>query len=221
MNGITHRRLRSERHLYWPCPSEDHPGSMRRYLDHVFPTPDGKAVFHPRTHQPARELTDHEFPFILTTGRLYAHWHTLTRTAKCEKLRLREPDPFLEIHPDDAAQLDVQEGEPVQVSSRRGTIRIRAKLTEAVAPGTVFLPFHWGDLFAPENAVNYLTISATDPISRQPELKYCAVALERIPAAFSSAWSRPEAALTSATARSEELAIHPSSTRAPYAGEPC
>jgi ferredoxin-nitrate reductase len=182
MTGITSGRLRAERHVYWPCPSEEHPGSKRRYLDHVFPTPDGKAVFLPRPHQMPRELTDHEFPFILTTGRLYSHWHTLTRTAKCEKLRLREPDPFLELHPEDAARLEVQDGESVQVSSRRGTIRIRAKLSDGVAPGTVFLPFHWGDLYAPENAVNYLTISATDPISRQPELKYCAVALEKVPA---------------------------------------
>jgi ferredoxin-nitrate reductase len=180
MTGVTSGRLRTERHVYWPCPAEEHSGSRRRYLDRVFPTPDGKAVFLPRPHQMPRELTDHEFPFILTTGRLYSHWHTLTRTAKCEKLRLREPEPFLELHPEDAARLDVQEGEPVQVSSRRGTIRIRARLSDGIAPGTVFLPFHWGDLYAPENAVNYLTISATDPISRQPELKYCAVALEKV-----------------------------------------
>jgi ferredoxin-nitrate reductase len=193
MTGITSRRLRSERHVYWPCPSEEHPGSKRRYQDGVFPTPDGRALFLPRPHQMPRELTDHEFPFILTTGRLYSHWHTLTRTAKCEKLRLREPDPFLEIHPEDAARIDVQEGDPVQVSSRRGTIRIRARLSDGVAPGTVFLPFHWGDLYAPENAVNYLTISATDPISRQPELKYCAVALEKVPATLTAEPSPAEA----------------------------
>src|SRR5262249_30962405 len=86
MTGITAQRLREERHIYWPCPSEEHRGSPRRYLDHVFPTPEGRARFLPRPHQPPRELTDHEFPFVLTTGRLYAHWHTLTRTAKNEKL---------------------------------------------------------------------------------------------------------------------------------------
>jgi ferredoxin-nitrate reductase len=191
MTGITASRLREQRHVYWPCPSEGHRGSPRRYLDQVFPTPDGRARFLPRPHQTPRELTDHEFPFILTTGRLYAHWHTLTRTAKCEKLVRRDPAPFVEVHPDDAARLGVAEGEVVQVSSRRGTIRVAARLSDAVAPGQLFLPFHWGDLYAPGNAVNYLTISATDTLSKQPELKFCAAAVEKVP---SEAHAPPRAA---------------------------
>jgi ferredoxin-nitrate reductase len=182
MTGITARRLRSERHVYWPCPTEEHRGSPRRYLDQVFPTPDGLARFLPRPHQAPREATDHEFPLILTTGRLYAHWHTLTRTAKCDKLVRREPGAYLEVHPDDAARLGVAEGDVVQVSSRRGTIRVKAHLSDAVSPGTVFLPMHWGDLFGSGNAINYLTISATDTMSKQPELKFCAVAVEKAPA---------------------------------------
>jgi ferredoxin-nitrate reductase len=182
MTGITARRLRSERHVYWPCPSEEHRGSPRRYLDRVFSTPDGRARFLRRPHQSPREATDHEFPFILTTGRLYAHWHTLTRTAKCDRLVRRDPEAFLEVHPEHAARLAVADGEIVQVSSRRGTIRVKARLSEAVSPGTVFLPMHWGDLFGPGNAANYLTISATDPVSKQPELKFCAVAVEKAPA---------------------------------------
>jgi ferredoxin-nitrate reductase len=180
MTGMTAARLRSRRHLYWPCPNEEHQGSPRRYLDQVFPTVDGRARFLPRDHHPPREQADHEFPFVLTTGRIYAHWHTLTRTAHCERLVRRDPGPYLELHPGDAARLDLAEGETVQVSSRRGTIRVPARLTEGVDPGTVFLPFHWGDLFAPANAVNYLTVSATDAVSKQPELKYCAVALEKV-----------------------------------------
>jgi ferredoxin-nitrate reductase len=180
MSGITSRRLRQERQVYWPCASEADPGQKRRYLDRVFPTPDGRARFLPREHRPARETTDHEFPLVLTTGRLYAHWHTLTRTAKCDKLVRREPGPYLEIHPEDAGALGVGEGELVQVSSRRGTVRLPARLSTAATPGTVFVPFHWGDLFAPANAVNYLTISALDTLSKQPELKFCAVSLERV-----------------------------------------
>jgi ferredoxin-nitrate reductase len=180
MAGITARRLRRERHVYWPCPSADHPGSMRRYLDRIFPTPDGKARFLPRPHLPPREVTDHEFPFVLTTGRLYGHWHTLTRTAKCVKLVRRDPAPFVELHPEVARQLQVREGELVQLSSRRGTIRLPAKIRANVLPGLVFLPFHWGDLFAPDNAANYLTIAATDATSKQPELKFCAVAVEKV-----------------------------------------
>ncbi len=156
------------------------PALKRRYLDSEFPTPDGRARFLPRDHRPPREGTDHEFPFVLTTGRLYAHWHTLTRTAKCAKLVLREPGPYVEVHPADAARLGVSAGELVQLSSRRGTIRLPARLSDEAAPGTVFVPFHWGDLFAPANAANYLTISATDTLSKQPELKFCAVALEKV-----------------------------------------
>jgi anaerobic selenocysteine-containing dehydrogenase len=182
MTGITARRLRTERHVYWPCQSEDAPGRKRRYLDGVFPTPDGRARFLPRDHRPAREPTDHEFPFVLTTGRLYSHWHTLTRTAKCDKLVKREPGPFVEMHPADAGRLGVAEGDRVQISSRRGTVQLPARLCDGAAPGTVFVPFHWGDLFARANAANYLTISATDTLSKQPELKFCAVALEKVPA---------------------------------------
>ncbi len=178
--GMTSERLRRERSLQWPCPTEGHPGTKRRYLDRVFPTADGRANFLPRDHREPRELPDHEFPFVLTTGRLYAHWHTLTRTGKCDKLVKREPGPFVEIHPEDATRLGVAEGGLVQVSSRRGTIQLQARLSEGVTPGMIFLPFHWGDLFAPESAVNYLTISAIGRVAKQPELKFCAVNVERV-----------------------------------------
>jgi ferredoxin-nitrate reductase len=178
--GMSSARLRRETSLQWPCPNPDHPGSKRRFLDRRFATPDGRALFLPRDHREPREPPDHEFPFVLTTGRLYSHWHTLTRTAKCAKLVRREPKPFVEIHPDDAARLEVAEGELVQLSSRRGTIRLKARLKEGVTPGMVFVPFHWGDLFAPQNAANYLTISAIGRVAKQPELKYCAVAVEKV-----------------------------------------
>jgi ferredoxin-nitrate reductase len=182
MTGITARRLRRERHVQWPCPDEGHPGTKRRYLDRIFPTQDGRGIFLPRDHREPRELPDHEFPFVMTTGRLYAHWHTLTRTGKCEKLVRREPGPFVEIHPDDAARLRARQGNLVQVSSRRGTIQVPVRLSEHVTPGMVFMPFHWGDLFAPENAANYLTISAIGRVAKQPELKFCAVNVERVAA---------------------------------------
>ncbi len=180
MTGITAARLRRERHVYWPCPSLEHPGEKRRYQDRRFPTPDGRAIFLPRDHREPREKPDHEFPFVLTTGRLYSHWHTLTRTRHCAKLVRREPGPFVEIHPSDARSLEVDDGDLVQISSRRGTIRLPVRLSEAVPTGTVFLPFHWGDRFSADNAVNYLTISATGRVAKQPELKFCAVDVERV-----------------------------------------
>lgn len=180
MAGMTHGRL-AEGSLQWPCPTPYHYGTKRRNTDGVFSTPDGKAVFLPREHRDPREIPDHEFPFVLTTGRLYSHWHTLTRTGKVEKLLKREPGPFVEIARDDAAGLGIAEGDLVQLSTRRGTIQLPARLGDGPANGMVFIPFHWGDLFGEGNAANYLTISAIGRVAKQPELKYCAVALEKVP----------------------------------------
>ncbi len=166
--------------LQWPCPSVDHPGSKRRFLDKKFPTLDGRAIFLPRDHREPREMPDHEFPFVLTTGRLYAHWHTLTRTAKVEKLMRREPGPFVEINSEDAARLEIAAGDKVQISSRRGTIQLPARLREGMTPGMIFVPFHWGDMYGEGNAANYLTISAIGRVAKQPELKFCAVNLEKV-----------------------------------------
>jgi ferredoxin-nitrate reductase len=177
MAGMTAARLRRGG-LQWPCPTPDHPGTKRRYLDGRFPTPDDRAVFLTRDHREPRELPDHEFPFVLTTGRLYAHWHTLTRTAKADKLVRREPGPFVEVNPQDAGRLGVAGGDAVQVSSRRGTVRLPARLSDGVPMGMVFVPFHWGDLFGDGNAANYLTISAIGRVAKQPELKFCAVNVE-------------------------------------------
>jgi ferredoxin-nitrate reductase len=179
MAGASSARLRTVNSLQWPCPTLEHPGSKRRYLDRRFATPSGRAVFLPRDHREPRELPDHEFPFVLTTGRLYAHWHTLTRTAKAEKLVRREPGPFIEINPLDAERLGLQEGDLVQISSRRGTVQLPARLRRGMAEGMVFVPFHWGDLYSEGNSANYLTISAIGRVAKQPELKFCAVNLEK------------------------------------------
>ncbi|HZU35547.1 MAG TPA: molybdopterin oxidoreductase family protein, partial [Gemmataceae bacterium] len=180
MTGVSRARLRELHSLQWPCPTLDHPGTQRRYLDRRFATSSGRANFLARDHREPRELPDHEFPFVLTTGRLYAHWHTLTRTSKSEKLVRREPGPFVEIHPHDAEALELAAGDLVQVSSRRGTVQLPARLSERVSPGMVFVPFHWGDVFSEGNAANYLTISAIGRVAKQPELKFCAVNLEKV-----------------------------------------
>ena len=177
MAGITSERLRRERHLRWPCPSIDHPGTERLYLDRKFPTPTGRARFHPRPHQPPRETTDHEFPLVLLTGRLYAHWHTLTRTGKSPKLVQREPSAFIEVHPGDAAQIGVVAGQFADLSSRRGLIRLPVRINPGLPRGAVFVPFHWGDQQGENMAANYLTIPAIGRIAKQPEFKYCAVRL--------------------------------------------
>jgi ferredoxin-nitrate reductase len=208
MSGATAKRLRDVASLQWPCPSNpplaakqkpatpqaaqnDHPGTKRLYLDQRFPTPDGRANFLPRDHREPREVPDHEFPFVLTTGRLYAHWHTLTRTAKADKLTRREPGPFVEVNPQDAAKLKLDDGDMVQISSRRGTIQLPARLRDGVSPGMIFVPFHWGDQFNEGNAANYLTIAAIGRVAKQPELKFCAVNLEKVPQAKKTIWPLP------------------------------
>jgi anaerobic selenocysteine-containing dehydrogenase len=150
----------------------------------------------PRDHREPREPIDHEFPFVLTTGRIYTHWHTLTRTGKVDKLVRREPGPFVEINPADAEQMGVAEAESLRVSSRRGTIQLPARIRDSVPPGMVFIPFHWGDLFGEGNAANYLTISAIGRVAKQPELKFCAVSVERATAPTAVREHAPELSIS-------------------------
>jgi ferredoxin-nitrate reductase len=175
--GMTSERMRQVRHLRWPCPSTVHPGTERLYENGIFPMPDGKARFLPRTPQPPRETPDHEFPFVLTTGRLYPHWHSLSRSGRSPKLMAREPSPFVEVHPDDASQEGLEAGQLAELTSRRGVLQLPVRLNSGLPRGLVFVPFHWGDEFGEQTAANYLTISAIGRVAKQPELKYCAVRL--------------------------------------------
>lgn len=180
MAGITSSRLNDGASLQWPCPDQLHYGTKRRYLDRKFPTADGKAVFQPREHQEPFELTNDEFPFVLNTGRIYAHWHTLTRTGKVSKLMATDPTPYVEIAFEDADRLQVADGDVVKLSTRRGEIVLPARREVGLQPGHVFVPFHWGDLYGEGNALNYLTVPAFGPVEKQPELKFCAVNLSKV-----------------------------------------
>jgi ferredoxin-nitrate reductase len=180
MAGITSSRLNDGASLQWPCPDPYHYGTKRRYLDQTFPTPDGKAVFLPRSHRDPFEPTDDDFPFVLTTGRIYAHWHTLTRTAKSQKLMARDPVPYVELAFEDADRLGIADGDNVKLTTRRGEIVLPARREVGMRPGTVFVPFHWGDLFGEGNAVNYLTVPAFGPVEKQPELKFCAAQVAKV-----------------------------------------
>src|SRR5947208_1591947 len=108
-------------------------------------------------------------------------WHTLTRTGKSPKLVRVEPSPFVEVHPDDAAEVGLAAGQWAELSSRRGLIRLPVKINPGLSRGVVFVPFHWGDQQGENVAANYLTIPAIDPVAKQPELKYCAVRLAPAP----------------------------------------
>jgi ferredoxin-nitrate reductase len=187
MSGLSHDRLRQEVSIQWPSPKangkEPPPliqtaaTAKRLYTDHQFPTDDGRARFSAAHSRGLAEPPDSAYPFVLTTGRLYGHWHTQTRTGRIEKIRQMHPQPFLEIHPRDAARIGVEDHGLVEVRSRRGMARFPAKVTAAIAPGTVFVPIHWGELWADQAEANALTHEQSCPDSKQPELKACAVQL--------------------------------------------
>jgi ferredoxin-nitrate reductase len=151
--------------------------AKRLYTDRRFNTPDGRARFTALHSKGLAEPIDIKYPFVLTIGRLYEHWHTMTRTGRIEKIMKKQPQSFIEIHPRDAAKLGIEEQTMVEVRSRRGGGRFAAKITKAIVPGTVFVPMHWGALWTDNGEANLLTHPEACPISLQPELKACAVNL--------------------------------------------
>ncbi len=190
MTHITHERLKTDGPQQWPAPATrsdpEAPTSTRLYTDRRFATADGRAHFGALHARGLAEPPDPDFPFIFTNGRLYGHWHTQTRTGHIEKIRQMHPEPFLEIHPRDAAALGIEGGDVVEVRSRRGSAQFPVKVTRGIAPGTVFAPMHWGFLWADNAEVNALTHPVDCPDSRQPELKACAVQLLKVSAALTA-----------------------------------
>jgi formate dehydrogenase alpha subunit len=168
--GITYDRLKGIG-LQWPCPDSDHPGTV--FL-HEKSFARGKGKFHPVAYLPPKELPDGDYPFILTTGRMLEHWHTGTMSRRSAVLNDLVPTGFLELNPEDAEALDVSEGELLEVRSRRGAISVPARITRKVFAGCVFLTFHFR-----ENPANALTIAALDPVAKIPELKACAVSVNK------------------------------------------
>lgn len=229
--GITHGRLGRDGSVRWPFTASDaeradrlqghltdpEPGdaeaadrahhSPRLYPDHVFPTPSGRARLGTLDTGPVAEAPDDDHPLILTTGRVGGQWHTMTRTAKAPELKAADPEPFVELHPEDAQRAGVADGERVRLVSRRGEVIVRARVPGApgatapaggagpdgdalrgggIRPGVAFAPFHWGLLHARagDGQLNALSHDATDPVSRQPELKAMAVRVEALVAAL-------------------------------------
>jgi ferredoxin-nitrate reductase len=181
MSRLSHEILAEAGPQQWPYPAGSEPTteSKRLYTDLRFPTQDGRARFVAFHHQGLAEPPDAQYPYVLTVGRLYGHWHTQTRTGHIDKIKKLHPHAFVEIHPRDAAVVGVAEGELLEIRSRRGQARFPAKVTRAIAPGTVFVPMHWGLLWGHETEANALTHPIACPISGEPELKACAVSLRK------------------------------------------
>jgi ferredoxin-nitrate reductase len=181
MTGISHAKLTKLGVMQWQAsdqnPEQDQIHNKRLYTDLQFHTPDRKARFGAYHSKGVFEIPDEQYPFILTTGRLYGHWHTQTRTGRIDKIRQMHPNPFIEIHPKDANKFGINNGDLVEVRSRRGSSKFPALVTDAIARGVVFVPMHWGTLWADNAEANALTHPEADPDSKQPELKACAVAI--------------------------------------------
>ncbi|MEU5562585.1 molybdopterin oxidoreductase family protein [Micromonospora musae] len=209
--GLSYDRLRGGSGIQWPCTDARPEGTERLYVDGVFPTdpevcetygqdlatgaelladeyrakqPGGRAFLHADEYRPSPEVPDAEHPMLLTTGRTVYQFHTRTKTGRAPQLNAAAPDVWVELNPVDAERLGIREGDLVGVSSARGAVQARARLS-GIRPGVVFLPFHYGwfdqdPADRTPRAANELTITAWDPVSKQPLFKVAAVAVTRL-----------------------------------------
>ena len=173
--GMTYEKIEKNLGIFWPCPELDHPGTPRLFEDLKFYTNDGKAHFHPIAHRPSAEEPDDEYPVILTTGRVVSQYLSGTQTRRIGGLVDLCPEPYVEIHPTLAEQHGIADGDWMIVESRRGHVRLQAKVVTTIRPDTVFIPYHW----ASEKSANLLTIRAYDPVSKIPEYKKAAVRISK------------------------------------------
>jgi len=178
--GINYQRIDAEgmhqngayQGLHWPCPNTSHPGTK---ILHQGKFTRGLGKFHPVEYKPPAEETDENYPLILTTGRILYQYHTGTMTRRVEGLNQLAPSAFVELNPEEAKKYRLKEKDSVKVTSRRGEIIVKVRITERIAPGVLFIPFHFA-----EAAVNILTIDALDPQAKIPEFKVCAVRIEPV-----------------------------------------
>ena len=168
--GISYKRL-EKGGLQWPCPNADHPGTP---ILHTIQFTRGKGQFVPLEYKPPAELPDKEYPLLLTTERSLFHFHTGTMSRKVKGLNVFRSEELVEINPGDASSLGIEDGEKVHVISRRGKVTAKAKITEVSPEGVVSMTFHFA-----ESPTNLLTNPALDPVSKIPELKVCAVRIEK------------------------------------------
>ncbi|MDP4162869.1 MAG: molybdopterin dinucleotide binding domain-containing protein [Bacillota bacterium] len=176
--GISYDRLEKEYSLHYPCPTEDHPGTfiLHERFHQEAEESFVKAPFVPVDYTAPLELPDEQYPFILTTGRRYESYNTHSQTRYyASGVKLKQTEETVDMHPEDAERLGIENGEVVSVKSRRGELQVKTKITDQVVPGLVFMSFHWSEV-----PTNVLTINEYDPISGTAEFKACAVSISRI-----------------------------------------
>jgi assimilatory nitrate reductase catalytic subunit len=200
--GITYEKIEQQNGVFWPCPSENHPGTPRLY-EEQFGFPDGKARFHPIAYIPPAEEPDDEYPLVLTTGRIIYHYLSGNQTRRVPFLKEQAPYPWVEIHEQTATRLGIGDGDWVTLRTRRGEMTVPALVVRSIRPDTLFLPYHYGHT----QAANQLTNPVLEPMMKIPEYKVCAAAATR--ATQPPAWATDEdtTALIAARKRRHELPI--------------
>lgn len=184
-SGISYEKIERQHGVFWPCPDNDHPGTPRLFEPGSwnpvaqgrgpFYFADGKARFNVARYTPPAEDVDHEYPIILTTGRVVSQFLSGTQTRRIGPLIDHYPEPLIEIHPILAGKLGLSDGDWATVESRRGTATLKVSVVKTIRWDTVFIPYHWPGA----KSANQLTISAQDPISKIPEYKVCAVRMRK------------------------------------------
>ena len=181
ISGLSHERLQKEGSFQWPVPSPEHKGTPRLFQDQKYFTANGKVHFNaPRNLYNKSEITTTDFSLVLNTGRVRDQWHTRTKTGKVKRLLTHIPSPFLEMNKVDAYVRNLKEGDIAVVKSRRGNVRVKVKINYDIRERVVFLPMHWGKILNNDfSRANNLTNDIVDPVSKEPDFKYCAVQVEK------------------------------------------
>lgn len=190
--GISWDKIDRQQGVFWPCPTEEHPGTPRLFAER-FAHPDGRARMFAIPYQPPAEEPSEGYPFRLTTGRVVYHYLSGTQTRRIGFLNSQAPDAWVEIHPQAAERLGVANGERVRVTTVRNTMEVRAVVVPTIRPDTLFIPFHYGH----GSAANQLTNAAVEPTCKIPEYKACAARVDKIGSVASRAAASPRQNLTS------------------------
>ena len=181
ISGLNYDLIKENGSVQWPYKKKGKAvGTPRLFTEKTFYTSSKKAIIHAVPDEHTSERTDNDYPFILTTGRIRDQWHTMSKTGKVNKLNQHLKEAFVEVNPADAIALKLNDGDVAVISSRRGEVRIKAKITTGIKKGVIFIPMHWGKILGSDlNRANNITNDIVDPISKEPDFKYCAVNIQK------------------------------------------
>ncbi|MGN6638086.1 MAG: molybdopterin-dependent oxidoreductase, partial [Mucilaginibacter sp.] len=181
ISGLSHDIIKEQASVQWPYKKKaKSKGTERLFTERSFYTYSGKAVIHAVPDDQPGEKTDSIYPFILTTGRIRDQWHTMSKTGKVNKLNQHLKEAFVEINPTDASALQLKKGDVAIIRSRRGETRVKVRITSQIKKGMIFIPMHWGKILGSDlQRANNITNDLVDPISKEPDFKYCAVSVQK------------------------------------------